>query len=451
MIIFEGVTKTYDGDVVGLDDVSFHIPKGEFVFLVGPSGSGKSTLIRLVLRELRPDQGRVVVAGRNIGTLKRRKIPHLRRNIGCVFQDFKLLPNKTVYENVAYALQVVGEPRKNIRRKVPEILKLVGLFEKMNNLPSEISGGEEQRVSIARALVNKPPLLLADEPTGNLDPETSMGIMKLLERINRTGTTVVIATHDRDMVNRMRKRVFALEQGRLVRDERQGAYERPTEAVGATGEMPVAAVPVAVPVGSGATAPGVPQPAGQTGAVPVPVTPAAAAPPSGPGQTAPIPAGAPAGSPGQRPASPPQQTRATVPGAVPGGTAPAQRGAAPGAQVPPSQAAPRTAPGAPAGQTRAGAPSAPGAAGPARQQQSPGLQPGMRPPQAPQGAQPGQLPRQTPPVVPGAAPAAPQQGQYAAQPGSAPASPNGSTPDPDDEVATERSSDGGPRPKEARR
>ena len=225
MIVFENVSKIYDGNVVGLQDVTFHIPKGEFVFVVGPSGSGKSTLIRMVLKELEPTKGRIIVAGRSLATLSRRRVPLLRRNIGCVFQDFKLLPNKTVYENVAYALEVVGEHKRSIRNKVPEILSLVGLSDKVNSLPTEISGGEEQRVSIARAFVNHPPLLLADEPTGNLDPDTSIGIMQLLERINRTGTTVLIATHDRDMVNRLRKRVFALDarapgarrEARLVR------------------------------------------------------------------------------------------------------------------------------------------------------------------------------------------------------------------------------------------
>jgi cell division transport system ATP-binding protein len=225
VIVFENVSKVYDGGVVGLQEVSLHIPKGEFVFLVGPSGSGKSTLIRLVLKELDSTQGRILVAGRNLNTLRRSKVPLLRRNIGCVFQDFKLLPTKTVYDNVAYALQVVGENHSSVRRKVPEILNLVGLGEKMGSLPSEISGGEQQRVSVARAFVNHPPLLLADEPTGNIDPDTSIGIMQLLLRINRTGTTVVVATHDREMVDRMRKRVIALDGGRLVRDERRGVYD----------------------------------------------------------------------------------------------------------------------------------------------------------------------------------------------------------------------------------
>jgi cell division transport system ATP-binding protein len=228
MIVFENVSKIYDGNVAGLLDVSFHIPKGEFVFVVGPSGSGKSTLIRMVLKELEPTKGRIVVAGRSLSNLSRRRVPLLRRNIGCVFQDFKLLPNKTVYENVAYALEVVGEHRRSIRRKVPEILNLVGLADKTNSLPHEVSGGEQQRVSVARAFVNHPPLLLADEPTGNIDPETSIGIMQLLLRINRTGTTVVIATHDREMVDRMRRRVIALDAGRLVRDERRGVYDSET-------------------------------------------------------------------------------------------------------------------------------------------------------------------------------------------------------------------------------
>ena len=231
MIVFENVSKIYDPDVVGLQDFTCHIAKGEFVFLVGPSGSGKSTLIKLVLKEIEADQGRILVAGRNLNTLRHSKVPLLRRNIGCVFQDFKLLPNKTVYENVAYALEVVGENRRSIRRKVPEIINLVGLKDKMNNLPHEISGGEQQRVSVARAFVNHPPLLLADEPTGNIDPETSVGIMQLLVRINRTGTTVVIATHDREMVNRMRRRVLQLEGGQLMRDEHRGSYDEVAGAV----------------------------------------------------------------------------------------------------------------------------------------------------------------------------------------------------------------------------
>jgi cell division transport system ATP-binding protein len=221
VIVFEDVIKVYDPDVVGLQDFTCHIGKGEFVFLVG----------KLVLKELVPDSGRILVAGRNLGTLRKSRVPLLRRNIGCVFQDFKLLPNKTVHDNVAYALEVVGEPRRSIRRKVPEILSLVGLAEKTDSYPHEISGGEQQRVSVARAFVNHPPLLLADEPTGNIDPETAVGIMQLLVRINRTGTTVVVATHDRDMVNRMRRRVLQLEAGRLVRDERRGSYDQVVEEV----------------------------------------------------------------------------------------------------------------------------------------------------------------------------------------------------------------------------
>jgi cell division transport system ATP-binding protein len=224
MVVFEGVTKRYGEGSVGLEDVSLSIDSGEFVFLVGPSGSGKSTFIRLVIRELEPTEGRVIVGGRDLGRLRRSKVPYLRREIGCVFQDFKLLPNRTAYQNVAYALEVTGESPRSIRRKVPEILSLVGLADKAERRPSELSGGEQQRVSIARAFVNHPALLIADEPTGNLDPETSIGIMQLLYRINRTGTTVVVATHDRDIVNKMQMRVIALEDGRVVRDQRQAGY-----------------------------------------------------------------------------------------------------------------------------------------------------------------------------------------------------------------------------------
>ncbi|MDQ3995282.1 MAG: cell division ATP-binding protein FtsE [Actinomycetota bacterium] len=224
MIVYEGVTKVYDPNVVALRDVSLVIEKGEFVFLVGPSGSGKSTMIRLLLKELEPTDGRIIVGGRELARLKRSKVPLLRRNIGCVFQDFKLLPNRTAYENVAYALKVQGESRRAIRSKVPEVLGLVGLSHKMTSLPDELSGGEQQRVSIARAFVNHPPLLICDEPTGNLDPDTSVGIMQLLYRINRTGTTVVMATHDREMVDKMRRRVIALDEGSITRDERRGGY-----------------------------------------------------------------------------------------------------------------------------------------------------------------------------------------------------------------------------------
>ncbi len=225
MIKFEDVTKIYPPDTIGLESISIHIEKGEFVFLVGASGSGKSTFIRLLIKELEPDRGRIFVGGRDLGTLRRWKVPYLRRNIGCVFQDFKLLPNKTVADNVLYALQVTGSEERASRRKVDEILGLVGLGHKVGNYPNELSGGEQQRVSIARAFVNHPPLLIADEPTGNLDPETSAGIMQLLYRINKTGTTVVMATHDREMVDRMRRRVIALEQGQIMRDQRRGGYE----------------------------------------------------------------------------------------------------------------------------------------------------------------------------------------------------------------------------------
>jgi cell division transport system ATP-binding protein len=225
MIVFDGVTKVYEPDVTALRDVSFVIDKGDFVFIVGASGSGKSTIIRLLLKEIEPTHGRITVGGRDLGRLERSKVPNLRRNVQCVFQDFKLLPNRTTYENVAYALKVQGEGRDSIRKKVPEVLGLVGLAHKGSSLPDELSGGEQQRVSIARAVVNHPPLLVCDEPTGNLDPDTSVGIMQLLYRINRAGTTILMVTHDREMVDKMRKRVIALEEGRLSRDERRGGYE----------------------------------------------------------------------------------------------------------------------------------------------------------------------------------------------------------------------------------
>jgi cell division transport system ATP-binding protein len=224
MIVFDGVSKTYDPDVRALADVSFVIEKGEFVFIVGASGSGKSTIIRLLLKEVEPTRGRILVGGRDLTRLKRSRVPLLRRNVGCVFQDFKLLPSRSAAENVAYALKVQGESRASIRKKVPEVLNLVGLAHKSNSLPDELSGGEQQRVSIARAVVNHPPLLVCDEPTGNLDPDTSVGIMQLLYRINRAGTTILMVTHDREMVDKMRKRVIALDGGRLARDERRGGY-----------------------------------------------------------------------------------------------------------------------------------------------------------------------------------------------------------------------------------
>lgn len=225
MIKLENVTKVYKNDVVALRDANADIQKGEFVFLVGPSGSGKSTFIRLLNHEEQPDRGRIFVAGKDIGELPGYKVPYLRRNIGAVFQDFKLLPNKTVSENVAFALEAIGRPRHVVRTQVPAILDLVGLSKKSENFPHELSGGEQQRVSIARAFVNRPLILLADEPTGNLDPATSVGIMKLLDRINRTGTTVVMATHDRGIVDTMRRRVIELDRGRIVRDQARGVYE----------------------------------------------------------------------------------------------------------------------------------------------------------------------------------------------------------------------------------
>ena len=225
MIRFEKVTKTYPGHAhAALDQVSVDVDKGEFIFLVGSSGSGKSTFLRLVLREYRATSGRVYVAGKEINRLASWKVPRLRREIGTVFQDFRLLGNKTVTENVAFALQVIGKSRSEIDKLVPETLEMVGLTGKGERLPDELSGGEQQRVAIARAFVNRPKILIADEPTGNLDPTTSVGIMKLLDRINRTGTTVVMATHDAGIVDQMRKRVIELEHGRVIRDQAQGVY-----------------------------------------------------------------------------------------------------------------------------------------------------------------------------------------------------------------------------------
>jgi cell division transport system ATP-binding protein len=245
VVEFREVTKVYDGGAVGLERASMRIGRGEFVFLVGPTGCGKSTCIRLLLKEIEASRGEVLIAGRGLSEVPSARVPYMRRNIGTVFQDFKLLPNRTVYDNVAYALQVIGESRQQIRRKVPDTLRLVGLSTKLHNYPDELSGGEQQRVSIARAFVNHPPLLLADEPTGNLDPETSIGIMQLIYRINRTGTTVVVATHDKEMVDKMRRRVIELREGRIVRDERSGLY-RPDEsttefAVRLRGELGVGA------------------------------------------------------------------------------------------------------------------------------------------------------------------------------------------------------------------
>jgi cell division transport system ATP-binding protein len=225
VIRFEKVTKTYAGQGhPALDEISVDVEKGEFVFLVGTSGSGKSTALRLVLRESRPTSGRVYVAGKEINRLASWKVPRLRRQIGTVFQDFRLLQNKNVSENVAFALQVIGKSKSEIQTLVPETLEMVGLEGKGERMPDELSGGEQQRVAVARAFVNRPMILIADEPTGNLDPTTSVGIMKLLDRINRTGTTVVMATHDSSVVDQMRKRVIELDAGRVVRDQAQGVY-----------------------------------------------------------------------------------------------------------------------------------------------------------------------------------------------------------------------------------
>jgi cell division transport system ATP-binding protein len=224
MIRLDHVTKVYKDTVVALDDVNVDIQKGEFVFVVGPSGSGKSTLIRLLIREEEPTRGEIHVAGKDIAKLTSWKVPYLRRNVGTIFQDFKLLSDKTVYENVAFALDVIGKPKHVIKSRVPEIIDLVGLKDKTKNYPNELSGGEQQRVSIARAFVNRPLILLADEPTGNLDPATSVDIMKLLDRINRTGTTVVMATHDNAIVDAMRRRVIELTGGKVVRDQERGVY-----------------------------------------------------------------------------------------------------------------------------------------------------------------------------------------------------------------------------------
>lgn len=226
VITFDHVTKTYPAQPKkpALSDATLQIFAGEFIFLVGHSGSGKSTFIRLLTREIKPTSGKIYVADEDLTTMRNWRVPYLRRNIGCVFQDFKLLPNKTVFENVAFALEVIGKSRHVIKTQVPEVLRLVGLSDKLNSYPDQLSGGQQQRVSIARAIVNRPPLLICDEPTGNLDPQTSRGIMDLLERINRTGTTVLVATHDREMVDNMRRRVIALDRGHLTRDQDRGVY-----------------------------------------------------------------------------------------------------------------------------------------------------------------------------------------------------------------------------------
>jgi cell division transport system ATP-binding protein len=231
MIRLDNVTKSYKGTTVALRDVSVDIQKGEFVFLVGPSGSGKSTFVRLLIKEEDPDGGMIHVAGKELQKLSPWKVPYLRRNIGTVFQDFKLLTGKTVEENVAFALEVIGRPKHVIASQVPVVLDLVGLAKKSDNLPGELSGGEQQRVAIARAFVNRPLILLADEPTGNLDPNTTVGIMRLLDRINRTGTTVVMATHDQGIVDSMRRRVIELDRGTVVRDQARGVYGYGSETV----------------------------------------------------------------------------------------------------------------------------------------------------------------------------------------------------------------------------
>lgn len=225
MISINNVTKIYPGqDKPALSDIDIQIEAGEFVFLVGASGSGKTTLIKLLLREISPTKGNIILAGIEVGQLRSWKVPYLRRNIGCVFQDFKLLTNKTSFENVAFALEVLGRPKKFIYDQVMEVLKLVGLEHKVDSFPGELSGGEQQRISIARAIVNHPPVLLADEPTGNLDPSTATELMALFDRINKTGTTVLVATHNKTMVDSMRKRVIALENGKIVRDQVRGVY-----------------------------------------------------------------------------------------------------------------------------------------------------------------------------------------------------------------------------------
>ena len=224
MILLSNVNKTYPNGSVALDDVSFFIERGEFVFIVGPSGAGKSTLIKLLMHEETPTSGQVIINNKDIGKLKRREVPYLRRSMGVVFQDFRLLSNKTVFENVAFAMDIIGASRREIRKQVPNVLSLVGLSHKAKSYPSELSGGEQQRVALARALVNNPAFLIADEPTGNLNPKVAMEIMELLDNINKRGTTIIMATHAKDIVDTMKKRVIAIEDGKIVRDESRGGY-----------------------------------------------------------------------------------------------------------------------------------------------------------------------------------------------------------------------------------
>ena len=236
VIELRSVTKHYGDGTIGLEDATLNVRRGEFLFLVGSTGSGKSTIMRLLSKQMEPTSGSITVAGRDLSEITRKRVPYYRRNLGVVFQDFKLLPNRTVYDNVAYALSATGASRKEIRSKVPDVLRLTGLSTKLHQYPDQLSGGEQQRVSVARAFVNHPPLLLADEPTGNLDPKTSIGIMQLLYRINRAGTTVLVATHDHHMVDQMRRRVIEISQGRVVRDEASGMYaagEQTTDEFGA--------------------------------------------------------------------------------------------------------------------------------------------------------------------------------------------------------------------------
>lgn len=224
MIHLTGISKIYDNGCVALSNITVSIPKGDFVFVVGPSGAGKSTFIKMIFREELPTEGELIVNGRNVGELEPSEVPYLRRSLGIVFQDYRLLPNKTVYENVAFAMQVIESSHREIKKRVTHVLELVGLRHKSSSYPGELSGGEQQRIAIARAIVNNPAVVIADEPTGNLDPDTSWEIMKIFTRINKGGTTIVMATHDKTVVDAMKKRVIAIENGTIARDEVKGAY-----------------------------------------------------------------------------------------------------------------------------------------------------------------------------------------------------------------------------------